>query len=148
MKPKAVLTTIPSDSHNWNLIFIQLFLEESGFEVINLGACVPYELLEETCRQNNPDTLVVSTINGHGFIEGKELIGRIRSLHSMANTDVFIGGKLSVDVNRSYLYALELEQAGYTKVYCDNQDFPDFEARLLATVNRLARQSQPIPADR
>ena len=29
---RAVLTTIPSDSHSWNLIFIELLLREHGFE--------------------------------------------------------------------------------------------------------------------
>ncbi|WP_143305925.1 cobalamin B12-binding domain-containing protein [Chitinophaga vietnamensis] len=130
MKPIALLTTIPSDSHNWNLVYIQLFLQENGFEVVNLGPSVPYDLLLSACVQHQPDLLIVSTINGHGYIEGKELIRQVRSLDSMKEKPVFIGGKLSTDVSMSYLYAVELEEAGYNKAYCNDQDMEDFTRRL------------------
>lgn len=130
MKPIALLTTIPSDSHNWNLVFIQLLLQENGFEVINLGPSVPYDLLTEACISHQPDLLIVSTINGHGYIEGKELIKRVRELDSMQHKPVFIGGKLSTDANMSYLYAVELESAGFTRAYCNDQDLQDFSQRL------------------
>ena len=129
-KLKALLTTIPSDSHQWNLVFMQLFLEENGLEVINLGPNVPYDLLETSCLEHQPDLVIVSTVNGHGYIEGKELINRIRQTDGMNGKPVFMGGKLSTDVNLSYLYAMELEQAGYKKVYCNDQDLPDFMLQL------------------
>ncbi|MFB6456892.1 cobalamin B12-binding domain-containing protein [Chitinophaga sp. Hz27] len=143
MKPIALLTTIPSDSHQWNLVFIRLLLEENGFEVINLGPSVPYDLLTEACIKHQPDMLIVSTINGHGYIEGKELVKRVRELDCMREKPVFIGGKLSTDVSMSYLYAVELESAGFTKAYCNDEDLQDFGQRLQqikeqATVARQA----------
>ncbi|MCB0606242.1 MAG: cobalamin B12-binding domain-containing protein [Lewinellaceae bacterium] len=130
MKPKALLTTIPSDAHNWNLIYIQLLMEENGAEVINLGACTAYEEIESACLQVLPDFIVVSTVNGHGFIEGRELIMRIREIPQMKNIPVYLGGKLSTDQAESDKYALELEAAGYTRVYCENKDEKAFVAEL------------------
>lgn len=129
-KLKALLTTIPSDSHQWNLVFMQLFLEENMVEVINLGPNVTYDLLETACTQHLPDLIIVSTVNGHGYIEGKELIRRIQQIDSMTGKPVFMGGKLSTDANLSYLYAMELEQAGYKKVYSTDQDLSDFALQL------------------
>ena len=142
MKPIALLTTIPSDSHNWNLVFIELFLQEHGFKVINLGPSVPYELLLGACAQHHPDLLIVSTINGHGYIEGKELIKQVRQIEHMKDKPVFIGGKLSTDANMSYLYALELEQAGYTKTYCNDEDMEGFATQLSDILKRTAISRQ------
>jgi methylaspartate mutase sigma subunit len=130
MKPKIILTTIPSDAHNWNLIFMQLLLEEFGFEVLNLGPCVSFDLLENTCTSFMPDAMVVSTINGHGYIEGKCLIKHVKNLDSMTNIPVFMGGKLSTDTNLSLLYAIELEAEGFTKAYYDDNGLDDFARRL------------------
>lgn len=46
---EAILSSTSSDSHMWNLIFIQLVLEEHGYHVTNLGACVPVEALVDRC---------------------------------------------------------------------------------------------------
>ena len=141
MPPKVLLTTIPSDSHNWNLIFMQLLMEEHGFDVMNLGACVPFTLLENTCNRIKPDIVVVSTVNGHGFIEGKELIAGLKKLDVMTGKPVFIGGKLSTDVNMSYLYALELEAAGFKKAYYKDVDLKEFIS-ALKEVSGLAYQAK------
>ncbi|SET96791.1 cobalamin B12-binding domain-containing protein [Hymenobacter actinosclerus] len=130
MKALALLTTVPSDAHNWNLIFMQLLLEENGFTVINLGPCVPYDLLASACLKHNPDVVVVSTINGHGFIEGKALITETRKVPGLADTPFFIGGKLSTDATLSHLYAVELELAGYRKAFNGGDGLPDFLQQL------------------
>jgi len=126
MKPVVLLTTVPSDAHNWNMIFMQLLLEENGFTVINLGPCVPASLMASACLEHHPDAVVVSTINGHGFIEGKELITEAKKVACVAETPFFIGGKLSTDATLSHLYALELEQAGYRKAFASGADLESF----------------------
>jgi hypothetical protein len=35
----VILATMPSDCHSWNLCYMELFLREKGFDVINLGIC-------------------------------------------------------------------------------------------------------------
>ncbi len=138
MKPRAVLTTIPSDSHNWNLIYMQLLLEENDFEVINLGACTTYEEVEQACLEFKPTVIVVSTVNGHGYLEGKTLIEKIRARPELADLPVYIGGKLSTDKNMSYLYSVELEQAGYSGVYPESRKTADFISELKALAKKAA----------
>src|SRR5262249_59490655 len=92
----VVVTSVASDSHTWNLVYLQLVLEELGHKVVNLGACVPDELLISECLRVRPDLVVVSTVNGHGFHDGMELIGRFRALEDLATTPVVIGGKLGI----------------------------------------------------
>src|SRR5262249_57781785 len=87
---------VSSDSHTWNLVFLQLALEELGHRVVNLGACVPDELVLAGCLRVRPDLVVVSSVNGHGFRDGTRLIGRIRGCPELAATPVVIGGKLGV----------------------------------------------------
>lgn len=138
MQPLALLTTVPSDAHNWNLIFMQLLLEGNGFTVVNLGPCVPHSLLASACLEHSPDVVVVSTINGHGFLEGKELLAEARSVPGLAATPFFIGGKLSTDATLSYLYAEELEQAGYDKAFGGGDGLPEFLAQLARISARKA----------
>lgn len=138
MKSRALLTTIPSDSHNWNLIYMQLLLEENGFEVINLGACTTYDEVEQACVKNVPDIVVVSTVNGHGYLEGKTLIEKIKSITEMKDIPVYIGGKLSTDKNMSYRYSVELEEAGYTSVYPETRKIADFISELKKQLKKAA----------
>ncbi|MGQ4416103.1 methylaspartate mutase, partial [Streptomyces sp. SAS_269] len=35
--PVVVVSSLASDAHTWNLVFLQLLIEESGFDVVNLG---------------------------------------------------------------------------------------------------------------
>ena len=129
-KPNILLTTIPSDSHNWNLVYMQLLLEENGFEVTNLGPCTPFDEVEKQCYSLMPQFVIVSTVNGHGYIEGKELITRLRAIPHMTDTGIYIGGKLSTDFDTSCFYAAELEMTGFTKAYYENINPINFVAEL------------------
>jgi methylaspartate mutase sigma subunit len=91
-KPKrAVLATVPSDSHMWNLVFLELLLKERGIEVTNLGACTPIELVVDTCLAERPDLLVISSVNGHGHLGGRRLINAIRERPEFAEPLVEAG---------------------------------------------------------
>lgn len=57
--PRVLLSTVSSDSHTWNLVYLSLLLEEHGYEVHNLGATVPDELLITTARSQQPDVIVI-----------------------------------------------------------------------------------------
>ena len=70
----VILTGTPSDSHMWNLIFMELFLQENGCHVLNLGPCVPSEQVYETLEKSSFDLVVVSSVNGHLFQDAMNLI--------------------------------------------------------------------------
>src|SRR2546423_11352563 len=100
---RAVIATVPSDSHMWNMVYIELLLKEHGWEVINLGACTPPDLVVDTCLAERPDMLVISSVNGHGHIGGRKVIGAVRSHPALDYLPAVIGchlGTLRADHSR------------------------------------------------
>ncbi|GAA1713243.1 hypothetical protein GCM10009745_71890 [Kribbella yunnanensis] len=136
--PTAVLSTVSSDSHTWNLIFLELLLAETGYQVHNLGACVPDELLVRTCSEQRPALLVISSVNGHGAIDGERMIRRLRITPGLATLPAVIGGKLGIGgaegapVRRSRLLS-----AGFDGVF-EGDSLPEFQ--------RFARTVRDTPA--
>ncbi|MFE4632806.1 cobalamin B12-binding domain-containing protein [Streptomyces sp. NPDC056773] len=91
---KILLTGTASDSHTWNLVYLQLLLEELGHPVRNLGPCVTDELLTAACASEEPGLVVISSVNGHGYRDG---LSAVRALRRTGLTlPVVIGGKLGV----------------------------------------------------
>jgi N-dimethylarginine dimethylaminohydrolase/methylmalonyl-CoA mutase cobalamin-binding subunit len=113
----VVVTSVASDSHTWNLVYLQLALEELGHRVVNLGACVPEELLVSECLRVRPDLVVVSTVNGHGFHDGMRVIGCIRGCPDLAATPVVIGGKLGITGPAGRAGRDQLRAAGFDAVF-------------------------------
>ncbi len=123
---KVLLATTPSDAHTWNLVYMQLLLEEQGHQVINLGACVPIELLQESVCRNQPDLIVISSINGHGNIEGVDIAKAIRSNEVFCNTGLVIGGKLETQGNDCSSYSEKLIHAGFDDVFSGENAINNF----------------------
>ena len=128
----AVLCTIPSDSHTWNLVYLHLLLEESGFRVVNLGACTPAEEIEAAVLRHAPELLVISTVNGHGVLEGRAIVQRLR-YHG--DLPIVIGGKLGV-TGDGERHVAALLAAGYSAVFTGAGSVDDFCA-YLASVPRI-----------
>jgi methylaspartate mutase sigma subunit len=129
----VLLGTVSSDAHTWNLVFLQLLLEEAGHRVVNLGACVPQELFAAECLRHNPDLVVVSSVNGHGFTDGKQLAAAIRADGALAGVPMVIGGKLGVAGELTEAQVGELMAAGFDAVFDDRADrglFLDYVRRL------------------
>ncbi|MER7110112.1 cobalamin B12-binding domain-containing protein [Streptomyces sp. NPDC000229] len=142
-RPRALVSSVSSDSHTWNLVYLQLVLEELGHEVHNVGACVPDELLVEECRRHHPDIVVVSSVNGHGFLDGRRLIARLRREPDLAGLPVVIGGKLGTDGAAEGTYGPSLLAAGFTAVFEGDTAVRDFRAYLQPAVPST---SHPTPA--
>lgn len=62
----VLVTGLSSDAHTWNLVYLELLLEELGCRVTNLGACVPDATIVRECVTRRPDLLVIGSLNGHG----------------------------------------------------------------------------------
>ena len=138
MQKTTILTTIPSDAHSWNLVFLQMFLEERGCRVVNLGTCVPFDVVEAACRAERPDLVVVATTNGHGYMEGAELARRLGGLEHRPRMKLVIGGKLGIDQEQDARYAALLQAAGYDGVFCGPAALDEFTALLEETGARGA----------
>ncbi|MBT2406684.1 MULTISPECIES: cobalamin B12-binding domain-containing protein [unclassified Streptomyces] len=89
-----LLAGTTSDSHTWNLVYLQLLLEELGHRVHNLGPCVTDDLLTGACAAEGPDLVVLSSVNGHGYRDGLSAVRAVRA--AGLTLPVVIGGKLGV----------------------------------------------------
>lgn len=127
---RVLLATTSSDAHTWNLVFLQLLLEENGFEVINLGSCVPDELLIDCARRERPDTIVISTVNGHASSDGVRMVQAIRNQPDIAHLPMVIGGKLGTSPASSHDSAHALANAGFDVVFTEDAD-PEILAERL-----------------
>jgi methylaspartate mutase sigma subunit len=134
----VVLTGVSSDAHTWNLVFLQLLLEELGYHVVNLGCCVPEELPVAECLARRPVLLVVSSVNGHGYQDGMALISRLRAQTQLRELSVVIGGKLGIAGAQGADQLTALIEAGYDAVFDDGaQGIASFR-RLLGSLPRRA----------
>ncbi|WP_326812634.1 cobalamin B12-binding domain-containing protein [Streptomyces scopuliridis] len=139
---RVLLSSVSSDSHTWNLVFLQLLLEEMGHDVTNLGACVPDEMLVRECAALRPDLVVISTVNGHGHADGKRLIGKVRARPETRHTPVVIGGKLGINGGTQATASHELVMAGFDAVFQDDAD-PAALGRFLDTLELAPNTREP-----
>ncbi|MFI9024320.1 cobalamin B12-binding domain-containing protein [Streptomyces sp. NPDC053560] len=121
-KGTVVVTTGASDSHTWNLVLLQLLIEELGYDVVNLGPCVPDDVLVSRCAEIRPDLIVFSSVNGHGCQDGLRAIKLLREAAETARTPAVIGGKLGTTGSEGSSYAQELAAAGFDAVFEDGAD--------------------------
>ncbi|MEV7398778.1 cobalamin-dependent protein [Streptomyces sp. NPDC091267] len=135
----VVVTTVASDSHTWNLVFLQLLVEELGYEVMNLGPCVPDQVLVDACRENAPDLVVISSVNGHGHQDGLRVIDALRACDELASVPVVIGGKLGVAGQQSDAAIGELISAGFDAVFDDASTATGEFSRFVGTLPRVTR---------
>ncbi|APU42988.1 cobalamin B12-binding domain-containing protein [Streptomyces sp. TN58] len=130
---RIIVTSTSSDSHIWNLVFLQLLLEEAGHEVVNLGPCVPDEMLIREALDRRPDLIVVSSVNGHGHHDGFRIVRRLRTTPGLARTPVVIGGKLGIggpDPRRNHA----LRAAGFQAVFEGGRNDPEDLLALIGTL--------------
>ncbi|MFF7753369.1 cobalamin B12-binding domain-containing protein [Streptomyces sp. NPDC007971] len=142
---RIILSSVSSDSHTWNLVYLQLLLEEWGHEVHNLGACVPDDLVLRECRDHRPDLVVISSVNGHGFLDGRRLITRLRREPDLAQLPVVIGGKLGTDGAAGGAHGPALRTAGFTAVFEGDAAIDGFRA-YVRQVPALAQGGPPALA--
>jgi len=123
---RVILSSISSDSHTWNLVYLQLLLEEMGHEVINLGACTPDGLIIEACERQAPDLLVISSVNGHGHIDGGRMIQALRAKCALKALPAVIGGKLGVKGVDNTVHTEKLLEAGFSAVFDASENLQRF----------------------
>lgn len=136
---RILLSSVSSDSHTWNLVFLQLFLEFKGHEVRNLGGCTPDSEIIATCEEMAPDLLVISSVNGHGNIDGERLIGKLRQNDLLSDLPVAIGGKLGIHGAENAQHIDRLLNVGFTAVFEASSSiglFEDFVKGVSAQLRR------------
>nr|WTB28330.1 cobalamin-dependent protein [Streptomyces sp. NBC_00830]WTB35752.1 cobalamin-dependent protein [Streptomyces sp. NBC_00830] len=136
MRGTVVVSSLSSDAHTWNLIFLQLLVEECGFDVVNLGPCVPDDLLVEECRTIRPALVVLSSVNGHGYRDGVRVVPRLRA--ALTDTPIVVGGKLGVagEIREAQISALL--QAGFDDVFADDSLSVSLFRQMIEAVPQAA----------
>jgi methylaspartate mutase sigma subunit len=133
---RVVLGSTPSDAHTWNLVYLQLVLEEYGFDVENLGACLPVGVLLDACLREPPAMVVLSTIAGHGTYEAVSIVATLRAREELSRTRIVIGGMLTVDGSQDSAVVADLLRLGFDGVYVGAGAMRDFRAILEPTAAR------------
>lgn len=129
----VVVSGLASDAHTWNLVYIQLLIEELGYHVVNLGPCVPDDVLVSECRRIDPVMVAIGSVNGHGYVDGLRAVARLRDCPELAATPMVIGGKLTVSDEDSAEQTQALTAAGFDAVFPDRGSNPaDFRAFVAA----------------
>ncbi|MBF6328283.1 cobalamin-dependent protein [Nocardia transvalensis] len=128
MSFRCVLSTVESDAHLWNLVYLQKLLEEQGAWVRNLGTCTPIDDVAAAVRQDRPELLVVSSVNGHGFHGGQVLLSTLRERG--LEIPCVIGGKLTTAVSDDDRVRRELLELGYTDVFTGEDAIDRFRGFL------------------
>jgi methylaspartate mutase sigma subunit len=84
--------------------------------------------------------IVMSSVNGHGFSDGKRAVQALRRSGELAQVPIIIGGKLGIAglSNRSQIG--ELIEAGFDAVFEDADGMAPLDA-FLATVTAGSAQS-------
>ncbi|MFD5898837.1 MULTISPECIES: cobalamin B12-binding domain-containing protein [unclassified Streptomyces] len=134
----VVVAGAMSDSHTWGLVFLQLLLEEHGHRVVNLGPCVPEDLLIGTVRAERPALVVMSSVNGHGYRDGMRAITGLRECADLADVPVVIGGKLGIHGEQSADETVGLMAAGYDAVFDDTAEGIVTFRRMLTSMPQRA----------
>lgn len=131
LRQKVILSSISSDSHIWNLIYLQLVLESLNFDVINMGPSVNVADLTIACHRHQPSYLVVSSVNGHGYLKGIEIIRTVKTMNLLKNMKVVIGGKLGVNGIITQTQINHLYDEGYDEVFVKDSAIEDFKNYML-----------------
>ncbi|MBC3269431.1 cobalamin B12-binding domain-containing protein [Pseudomonas sp. SWRI81] len=140
--PHCLLATVESDSHMWNLVYLQLWLGEHGLQVKNLGSCTPIDAVLGALEQRRSDLLVVSSVNGHGYSQGLELIRQVRQRYP--HLRCVIGGKLTTSEAQTLAVRRALIDAGYNQVFVGADAIEQFSAYLSALPTQP--DAEPAPA--
>ncbi|MGW1072813.1 cobalamin B12-binding domain-containing protein [Streptomyces sp. NPDC002537] len=153
----VVVSGTESDSHTWNLVYLQLLLEGWGHRVENLGPCIAGKDIVARYGYQAPDLIVLSSVNGHGESDGLRAIGALRASPALAGTPVVIGGKLGTHGTDGRArgdggpddVARRLLAAGFDAVFLEPVDlgtFEDFVASVTPRAHRAHETLQPSRA--
>lgn len=129
-KLNVILTGTPSDSHMWNLIFLELFLQENGCQVLNLGPCTPLEQVYRTLEKSFFDLVVISSVNGHLFQDAITMIASFPHLASPHLPPFVVGGKIGISEKSAMFQKKKLLKLGYDDVFIEADSLDRFKKYL------------------
>ncbi|MFT6778541.1 MAG: methylaspartate mutase sigma subunit [Paraglaciecola sp.] len=131
---EVIIAMTESDAHVVANKLLQLYLEDHGYNIINLGACTPMKHVVQSAAVINPQAIVLGSQNGHALEDISSLLSLKKDFK--INCPVILGGNLSVGAQKSNDFELEFQRAGVDYI-C--QTFDD----LLVLLEELADFKTP-----
>lgn len=107
---QIVLAMTESDAHVVGNKLLEIFLNESGFNVNNRGACTPLEEVFQAASKEATLAIVLGSQNGHALEDISEL-NNLRVKYG-CDSPVIMGGNLSVGANKSDDLADKISASG------------------------------------
>jgi len=131
----VILSGTPSDSHMWNLIFMELFLQENGCRVRNLGPCVPVHEIYDSLEESPFDLVVISSVNGHLFQDAMKIITPSFCYAPNQLPPFLAGGKIGISQKSAEFQKKRLIKLGYDDLFIEEDSLTRFKKYLdyLAT---------------
>lgn len=126
----VILTGTPSDSHMWNLIFLELFLKENGCKVLNLGSCVPVESIYKALEKSSFDLVVISSVNGYLFQDAMKIMTPFFRSHCHSLPPFVAGGKMGICEKNATFEKKKLIKSGYDDVFVEGDSLARFKKYL------------------
>lgn len=116
MNSTIVIGTIGSDAHVTGQFVLTRALEDAGFKVVRLGACVPQEEFIEAAVETGAGAILVSSLYGMAYFDCEGL--RDKCLEAgLKDVLLYIGGHLGT--NRDHWQDVEsrFREIGFDRVY-------------------------------
>lgn len=114
--PKVVIGTIGSDAHVTGQFILTRAMEDAGFQVIRLGACVPQEEFIEAAIETGADAILVSSLYGMAYFDCEAL--REKCIEAgLKDVILYIGGHLGTNREKWDDVEARFRGIGFDRVY-------------------------------
>ncbi len=126
-KATVVTGVVRGDIHDIGKNIVKLFLEASGFKVIDLGRNVPSELFIQTIKEHNADVLALSTLMSPTLESMVEVMDLLEKDGLRSSIKVIIGGaatdeKFAAEIGATYIEDANSAIQFLNKLYSGGQD--------------------------
>lgn len=111
-----VIGTIGSDAHVTGQFVIARTLQDAGFKVIRLGACVPQDEFIEAAIESAASAILVSSLYGMGYFDCQGL--REKCIEAgIGDIVLYVGGLLVSNREPFEETRQRFEQIGFNRAY-------------------------------
>lgn len=114
--PTIVIGTIGSDAHVTGQFVIARALEDAGFRVVRLGACVPQEEFIEAAVETGASAIMVSSLYGMAYFDCEALREKCTEA-GLGDILLYIGGQLGTNREKWEEVEARFLRIGFDRVY-------------------------------
>lgn len=115
-KKKIVIGVIGSDCHTKGNKIIHHKLEESGFEVINIGVLSPQIEFINAALETNADAIIVSSIYGYGELDCQGMREKCNE-YKLKDILLYIGGNIGTGNEEWEKIEKRFKNMGFNRIY-------------------------------